>query len=269
MESWDFTTMALVSATLVAFICSYLGIFMVLRKITFVGIALAQLATAGIALSGLLSLPCTVGALITMLLGVSVFARDTGERKIPKEAIVGALYAMAGAAAILFTTFSPHSDADMLSLLFGNILGVTPTDIILIISTIIVVGGLHIAFSKEFLLVSFDPDMAQTLGYRTGFWNALFYLTLGVTIAVAIHAAGVLLVFGLLVFPPLTGLALSRRWGWACLISLVSALASVGSGVAASTHWDLPTGPTIIGIACLVWLLATLVGALPRRKVTA
>ncbi len=256
IESWDFATIAWVSATLVGILASYLGVFMVLRKVTFVGIAMAQLATAGIGLSGLLEWPLLAGATLTMVLGVGALAGAPERLRFPRESLIGATYAAAGAGAILFTTFAPHADADMLGLLFGNILGVTDSDIYAILVTLIVLGLVHLIFHKEFLLVAFDPEMAGTMGYNVRGWNMLFYLTLGLAIAVSIHSAGVLLVFSLLVFPPLTGLAISHRWGSVCWLSLLTAMVAVSSGSWASVHWDLPTGATISALCFALWLLA-------------
>lgn len=258
----DFTTMALGSGALVGLVCSYLGMFVVLRRIVFVGASLAQAASAGVALSALAHWPPALGAGLAILLGVGVFSHEPAHRRLPREAIVGAAWAAAGAAAVLFLAFAPHGETHMLDLLFGNILGVTPGDIAWLAGAFAVVAAIHVAFAKEFQLVAFDPEMARTLGYRVGAWNFLFFLTLGGAIAVAIRAAGVLLVFAMLVFPPMIGLLASRRWTGACLVSAGAALASVGLGVWASLHWDLPTGSAIVAVAFLGFLLASLLRSL-------
>ncbi len=258
----DFTTMALASGALVGLVCSYLGMFVVLRRIVFVGASLAQAASAGVALSALAHWPPALGAGLAILLGVGVFAHEPAHRRLPGEAIVGAAWAAAGAAAVLLLAFAPHGETHMLDLLFGNILGVTPGDIAFLAGAFAVVAAIHVAFAKEILLVAFDPEMARTLGYRVGAWNFLFFLTLGGAIAVAIRAAGVLLVFAMLVFPPMIGLVASRRWAAACLVSALSALASVGLGVWASLRWDLPTGSAIVAVAFLGFLLASLLRSL-------
>jgi len=258
----DFTSLALASGTLVGLLCSYLGMFVVLRRIVFVGASLAQVASAGVALSTFMAWPPAAGAALAILLGVGVFSHEPTHRRVPSESVVGAAYAAAGAAGVLLLAFAPHGEADMLDLLFGNILGVTPREIAFLAAAFGLVALVHGVFAKEFMLVSFDPEMAQTLGYRVAAWNGLFFLTLGASIAVAIHAAGVLLVFSMLVFPPLIGLVASRRWRWACLVSSASALVSVGLGVWASLRWDLPTGAAIVAVAFLGFLLASLLRSL-------
>ncbi|MGM9992982.1 MAG: metal ABC transporter permease [Candidatus Bruticola sp.] len=258
IDNLDFTSLALLSASLTALMTAYLGVLIVLRRITFVGVALAQLATAGIAMSGWLHLPCSLGAIILMLGGVTFFAKDH-RRGLPSEGLIGSAYVAAGAAAVLFIALSPHADSDMLSLLFGNVLAVTSTDIYLMIGALVFIAAMSLIFCKQFILASFDPMMAQALGYNVKFWNWLFYFTVGLAIAVAIHSAGALLVFAMLIVPPLTGLCLSCRWRWVCIASLLSALASVFLGVGLSVRYDLPTSASITAVACLFLVISMLI----------
>lgn len=258
LESLDFTTLALLSATLTALLTFYLGLLVLLRRLVFVGVTLSQLATAGIALSGLCHLPCQVGGILMMFLGVSCLAWESPHSKLPPEGAIGSWYVGAGALAVLGLALAPHSDSDLQGLLFGNILAVTNFDIYLMLGTLLVLALLNFFFYKEFWLTAFDPLMAQALGYKVRFWNWLFYLTVGLAIAVAIHSAGALLVFALLIVPPLIGLTLSRRW-WRCVVySLLSSLVSVGAGLALSLHWDLPSGATIVALACVLLILTRL-----------
>lgn len=257
IDSLDFTVLALIAASLVALMTSYLGVLVVLRRIAFVGATLAQLATAGIALSGLLEIPCNLGAVIMMLLGVGFFAQQENNRyRLPSEGLIGAAYVAAGAMAVLFMALAPHTDSDMLALLFGNILAVSARDIVMMSAVAILIAIINILFYRQFLLTAFDPMMAQAIGYRIKLWNWLFYITLGLGIAVAIHTAGVLLVFSMLVLPPLTGLTLSRRWHWAWILSTAASLAAVAGGVWLSVQKDLPTAASIIAVSCVIFAIA-------------
>ncbi|MBQ7501395.1 metal ABC transporter permease [bacterium] len=257
IDTLDFTVLAVIAASLVALMTSYLGVLVVLRRIAFVGATLAQLATAGIAMAGLLEIPCNLGAIIMMLLGVGYFAQQENNRyRLPSEGMIGAAYVAAGAMAVLFMALAPHTDSDMLALLFGNILAVSAQDILLMASALVLITVVNILFYKQFMLTAFDPMMAQAIGYKVKFWNWLFYITLGLAIAVAIHTAGVLLVFSMLVLPPLTALTLSRRWGLVWIYSTVSSLAAVAGGVWLSIQKDLPTAASIIAVSCSLFIIA-------------
>ena len=258
IDSLDFTVLALIAAALVSLMTSYIGVTVVLRRMAFAGAALAQLATAGIALSGLLGISCSLGAVLLMLLGVGFFAQQDTRQKLPSEGLIGAGYVAAGAMAVLFMALAPHTDSDMLGLLFGNILAVSSRDLLLMLAVLLAVTLVNGLFCKQFLLIAFDPLMAQALGYRVKLWNWLFYLSLGVAIAVAIHTAGVLLVFSMLVLPPLTGLAWSKKWTAVWAVSMLSSLAAAGGGVWLSASRDLPTGASIIAVSCFLFLLSLL-----------
>lgn len=257
-DNLDFTVLAFLAATLVSLMTSYIGVMVVLRRMAFVGATLAQLATAGIALSGLLEIPCNAGAVVMMLLGVGFFAQQDTRQHLPSEGLIGAGYVAAGALAVLFMALAPHTDSDMLGLLFGNILAVSAQDLLLMLAALLLVTAVNALFCKQFLLIAFDPMMAQALGFKVKLWNWLFYLSLGLAIAVAIHTAGVLLVFSMLVLPPLTGLALSQKWTAVWAISVLSSLLAAGGGVWLSASQDLPTGASIIAVSCGLFGLALL-----------
>lgn len=254
----SFVSTAVVASLLVGLVMAYLGLFVVLRRMVFVGASLAQLGSAGVALSMLVGWPIQVGAGLLTLGGVLYFA--TGERRsIPADASVGVSYAAAGAAGVLLMSFVPHGEADMMSLLFGNILGVAPEEVVVMAAVFAGVLLVHGLLAREFVLTSFDPVTARTLGYRVGLWNLALFLSLGAAITVGIRFAGVLLVFSFLVFPPLIGLLLGRRWWSSALLSVGSACLASGAGVWASVTWDLPTSAAIVAVSFGLYLLASLI----------
>lgn len=255
IDGLDFTVLALTAASLAALMTSYLGVLVVLRRITFVGAALSQLAAAGVALSGLAEIPCTLGAVLMMVAGVGFFAQDC-RRILPEDGLIGSSYAAAGAMAVLFIALAPHADSDMLGLMFGNILTAGSSDICMMAAVLLLIVILSTVFSKQFLLTAFDPMMAQAMGFNVKFWNWVFYLTIGTAIATAIHSAGALLVFSMLSVPPLTALCLSRRWNAVCLLSVLSALTAVFAGTYLSINFDLPAGASIVAVSCVLFLAA-------------
>ncbi len=257
----SFVSTAVTASLLVGLVMAYLGLFVVLRRMVFVGASLAQLGSAGVALALLLDWPIQVGAGLCTLAGVIYFSM--GERRnIPADASVGVTYAAAGAAGVLLMSFVPHGEADMMSLLFGNILGVAPEEVYVMAGVFAAVLLLHGLLCKEFVLTSFDPTTARTLGYKVSLWNLALFLALGAAITVGIRFAGVLLVFSFLVFPPLIGLQLAKRWWSAAALSVGSACVASGAGVWASVTWDLPTSAAIVAVTFALYLAASLVAKL-------
>lgn len=275
--SQGFVQDALKAALIVAVMCSFLGVFVVLKRIVFVGAALAEVSALGAALAFFPAVVTaleplathvpmlagehyehtvpTVFAFILMLVAVAFFSQQSLGRRLPREAIIGA--AFAGAAGLTTLVLSKNASASehAMDALNGNILGVLPADIQLLMIAGVFVALVQALFYKEFVLVAFDPEVARTLGFRSGLWELLWYLTLGVMISVSIHVAGTVLVFAYLVLPPITALLLSRRLGVVFLLSVLFAVISTFAGILVSTSpIDLPSSPTIVG--CMVALYA-------------
>ena len=259
---------ALYGALVIALACSVLGVYVVLRRIVFVGAALAQLSSAGIALGmflyglgigGELTHHPVAMALIVTIAGAMFFGVGGGGRGgVPPDAVIGVTYVVAAAAGILLIAKAQVGEAHDI-FLQGNILGITTSDTVeLLVVCIPVVIALFV-FQKELLFTSFDPETARTLGYRVTLWDLAFYLVLGVVISVSMQFAGVLLVFNFLVLPAVTGLLLARTMGGTFLVSLGAALLAAVVGFALSIPFDLPTGPAMITVSGALVVLAWLV----------
>ena len=256
---------ALYGALLIALACSVLGVYVVLRRIVFVGAALAQLSSAGIALGtflygmgigGELTHHPVAMALIVTIAGAMFFGVGGGGRAgVPPDAVIGVTYAVAAATGILLVAKSRVGEAHDL-FLQGNILGITNTDTLVLLAVAVPVLLVHFVFYKEFLFVSFDRETARTLGYNVRFWNLLLYLTLGVVIAYAMQFAGVMLVFNFLVLPAVTGLLLARSMAGIFGVAIGSALVAALFGFSLSVPFDLPSGPAIIAVSGILALLA-------------
>ncbi|MBA2708087.1 MAG: metal ABC transporter permease [Gemmatimonadaceae bacterium] len=264
---------ALYGTVVIALACSVLGVYVVLRRIVFVGAALAELSSAGIALAlwlagqgialGLSTHPIAL-SLVATIAGVLFFGSGSGRGHVPPDATIGVTYAVAGAAGILLISKAAHGEAHDL-FLQGNILGITRTDTLVLLAVAIPVLLVHAAFYKEFLFVSFDRETARTLGFLVGFWNLFLYVTLGLVIAFAMQFAGVMLVFNFLVLPAVTGLLISRSMGGPFAWSIAAALIAAVVGFSVSVPLDLPSGPAIIAVSGLIALVGFGVRLAQRR----
>lgn len=263
---------ALYGSLIIAVTCALLGVYVVLRRIVFVGAALAQISSAGIALAywlagngiatGLAAHPEALSLAAT--LASVVFFSQTSRGAVPPDARIGVWYAIAASAGILLIAKAAVGEAHDI-FLQGNILGITKSDTIeLLIASVPVVAG-QLLFQKELLFTSFDRETARTLGYRVGLWDLGFYLVLGFVISISMQFAGVLLVFNFLVLPAVTGLLLARGMAGTFLVSTVAAVVSAVTGFALSIPFDLPTGPTMIAVSGVLVILAWLIRRMQRR----
>ena len=274
MFQQTFMLNVLFGTMVVAAICSYLGVFIVLRRAVFVGAALAQVSSLGVALalfaSGAIDawwgvhvhLAPQPVALVLTLVAATLMAVQHKETRLPRETTIGVVYAAAAALAILVVALSTHAESEVLNLMFGNVLAIGFPEVLLLSGVACCVALIHWTFFKEFLFVSFDPDMAIALGLSGRMWNVLLFLTVGMTISLAIRAAGALVVFNFLVLPAATALLLRGSLRRTFVIAIVVGLGSSLAGITLSYVADLPSGPTIVAVSAL--LLAS-VALLPRR----
>ena len=255
---------ALYGALVIAVACSALGVYVVLRRIVFVGAALAELSSAGLALGlwlagmgaavRLTTHPVALSVVVT-LSGALFFSLSGVRSRVPADATIGVAYAVAAALGILLISKAKTGEAHDI-FLQGNILGITRSDTTVLLAVAIPVLLVHVVFFKEFLFVSFDRETARTLGYNVVFWNLLLYLTLGLVIAFAMQFAGVMLVFNFLVLPAVSGLLLSRSMAGMFALSVASGLLAALIGFALSVPFDLPSGPAIIAVSGAIVLVA-------------
>jgi ABC-type Mn2+/Zn2+ transport system permease subunit len=253
MLSQSFIRYAAIASVLAGGVSAYLGVYVLLRRIVFVGIALAQIATLGVAVGHLLGLHQAEAAFGLSLVGVTFFALHR-QGRIPRESAIGVAYAGASAFTILCVSKNPFGEMDVLSLVFGNVLGVTESQIWVLSALAAGVVLLHRLFYKELLFTAFDADMAETMGYRVGAWEFFFYLVLGVAFSLSVSVAGVLVIFSYLVIPATAALVLDVGMSATFAVAVAIAVVAGAGGVLASYQWDLPTGPTIV--AALTALLA-------------
>lgn len=252
-------------------ILGYLGIHVLRREVIFVDLALAQIAALGTVVAVLVghevaSPAALVYSLGATVIGAAVFSLSrTRRERVPQEAIIGISYVVAAAAAILLADRAPEGAEHIKELLAGAIVWVTWPTAGRVAAVCAVVGALHWAFRRRFILISEDPAEAERRGWGLRRWDFLFYLLFGVVITLAVSVAGVLMVFAYLVAPAILALSMARRWSHRLLIAWgVGALASV-AGLAASYLWDAPSGPAIVCVLGLMLVLYVIVrGLLPR-----
>jgi zinc/manganese transport system permease protein len=193
-------------------------------------------------------------------LGAAVFAltRTTTRGAVPQEAIIGIVYVMASAAAILVADRTPRGGEAIKDILVGSLLWVTWPTIARLAAVYALIGIFHWVLRRRFLTISFEPEIALARGWRIRWWDFLFYLSFGIVITFSVPIAGVLLVFSFLVVPAAVAFQFTRRQGTLALISWLAGALASSIGLWVSFHYDLPTGPVIVCVFGLVLLAAYL-----------
>jgi zinc/manganese transport system permease protein len=200
-------------------------------------------------------------ALGCTLLGAVVltFTRSR-ERHVSQEAVIGVIYAVSAAAAVLLADRAPHGAEHVRTMLVGNILAVRPGEVARVAGLYAAIGLVHWLCRKPLLLISTDPAAAFRQGWRVRWWDLLFYGTFGLVVASSVRVGGVLLVFSYLIVPALAGIALGGSIGSRLVIGWVFGAAVSVLGIAASATFDLPTGASVVCafgvVLAALWALA-------------
>lgn len=246
---------------LVGLACPLVGVYLVLRRLVFMGVALPQVSSCGIAFAFALHawgfVPHTEGSehslafagsslfTLTAILMLTVLERRA---RGMIEGVIGTVYVLAGAWGILLLVKNPYGEHGLLDRLKGEIIAISNGELMGTGLAFVVVVATLWLFQKEFLLVSFDRDMATTLRKNVLFWDGLLFGLIGVTISMSVLSVGPLVTFGFLLVPPLTAHLFARTMRqFALLASLLGGL-SAFAGFWIAYRFDLPVGATDVAL---------------------
>ena len=271
MSALDLMLPPFVACMILVTLHSYLGLHVIAREVIFVDLSLAQMAALGTT-TGLLvgvnpgSSTAQFFALGATVMGAAIFAatRPHGRSSVPQEAIIGIVYVVASAAALLVADKAPRGADAIKDVLVGTILWVTWPTIVRLAVAYAVLGVALFVLRKRFEVISFEPERAAANGWNIRWWDFWFYLLFGIVITFSVPLGCVLLVFSFLVVPAVTAFLFTRRPALLTVIAWSTGAVASALGLALSYSYDLPTGPTIVCSYGLVLVLAALV----RRLVT-
>lgn len=246
---------------------AYLGLHVVERGVIFVDLSLAQVAALGATIAFLngFDLHGTGAYFFSLgftLLGAALFALSRSRRsRIPQEAFIGIVYAVSAAAAILIMDRLPEGAEHIKHILVGNLLAVTPAEVVKMALLYSGIGLLHWFWRKPFMAISTDPEEARRLGYRVRLWDFLFYGTFGFVVTSSVAIAGVLLVFTYLIVPSVTAMLFARRVSTRLAVAWTMGVLASVLGMYGSYSLDAPTGASIV---CVFGLLFAAAGVMRR-----
>lgn len=248
--SYPFIQQALIGCVASGVALSVVGVFVVLKRMVFLSVSLAQVATAGAALALYLGFePAgwqTLATAVAATLAWSLFLGLTsGRSRVPDEALLAFTFALGGSGAILLLAKHAAGEAHMLTLIFGNVLFVTPWQNLLLSllagATLVWLSGYH----GRLQLAFFDPDFARSRGLSPRRLEIAFHLVVGLLVALSVVVIGVLLIFSFMVLPATIALLLLGRYRQTFVASALVSLCASFVGVVLSFQLDLPTAATV------------------------
>jgi zinc/manganese transport system permease protein len=271
-EAFSIMFWPLMACLLLPGILVYYGLHIVRREIIFVDLALAQMAALGICVSLLLrhepnDWQTYAWSLGFTFVGAAIFTwTRRQDHRVPQEALIGIVYVVSAAAAVLLLSQSAEGDEELKRTLVGDILLVGKHEVLLAFALYVVIGLIHFVFRKAFLMISFEPERAAAAGVSVRGWDFLFYALFGFVVTSFVRVGGVLMIFSYLIVPAVCANLLAGSLRIRMLIGwLVATLASIG-GLYGSFKLDLPTGAAIVCALGLALILAAVAGPFVTRR---
>lgn len=252
----EFMRNALLAGILVSVLCAFVGTWVVLRGLAFVGDALAHGVLPGIAVALLVGVPTFAGAAVgalVMMGGVTVVRRRT---RLSADTAVGLLFVGMLALGVIITSRSSSFSGDITRILFGEILGVGREQLAWTALVVVVVAVVSFLFRRPFQLLCIDNDLAETSGFDARRYDTLMMTLIGLVVVASFQTVGALLVFGMLVAPSATAALFTRRIGTMMLVAALLGSLSTWVGLLVSYEADLAAGASVVATSVAFFLVS-------------
>ncbi|WP_091495616.1 metal ABC transporter permease [Amphibacillus marinus] len=254
---YEFLQRALLTSIMVGIICGVIGCFIILRGMSLMGDAISHAVLPGVALSYLLGINIFYGAVITGMLTAIGIGFINQNSRIKSDTSIGIMFSFAFAVGIIFITLL-QSSSDLYHILFGNVLAVPKSELLMTLMVMIIVLLLVYLFFKELLITSFDPTMAAAYGLPNRLIHYLLMTLLTMSTVASLQTVGIVLVVAMLITPAATAYLLTNKLSIMLFLSAGVGIISSVIGLYFSFSYNLASGPTIVVVASILFALAFL-----------
>ncbi|MBN1233127.1 MAG: metal ABC transporter permease [Candidatus Coatesbacteria bacterium] len=265
--TYPFMQRAFISGTIIGLLCSIIGIYIVMRGLSFIGAGISHASFGGVALGFLLKINPIITAAIFCILTAWGITIVSGKEKLKEDTAIGIFFATTMALGILFIGLTGNYNVDLFGYLFGSILSVGAFDLYISILLGLLILLLIVMFFKEFLFISFDPEGAEVSGLPVSFLRYLLLTLIALTIVLSMKIVGIILVSALLVIPAASAYQIAKGIRSLFIWSGIFCFFAVYCGLFLSYIFDTPSGATIVILSAIVFFLILLVkSAIKIRK---
>lgn len=256
---YAFMQRSLIVAIIVGIICAVVGSYLMVQRLALLGDAISHSVLPGLAIAFILEINIFIGAFVAGLISTVCINIIRNNSKIKEDAAMGIVFSAFFALGItLITVVQKENKIDLNHFLFGNILGVSFTEVRDTIIIAVFVLLIVFLFYKELLFYTFDKLGAESVGLPVKWLDTGLMILIGLTIIASLKAVGVILVLSLLITPPSTAYLLVDRLHQVMLIGVLIGIISSISGMYLSYYFNLPSGPAIVLVATGLFILSFL-----------
>lgn len=250
-----FVQRAIISGIAVSLVCALVSVFVVLRKMSFIGAGISHSAFGGVAIGFVTGINPMVTAMIYCL-AVAVGIDFIGRRaRVSADTAIGVFFASSMALGIVLIGISHRYNADLFGYLFGSILAISEAEVWITVTMTVAVAAFILLFLKELFMSAYNEELAKVQGLPVRVLNLLFLAALSLAVVVSIRVVGIVLVSALLVIPGATARLLSNSPFSMVAVSCAAGLLSTLAGLALSLEFDLPPGGAIVLTATVMFFL--------------
>lgn len=253
---YAFMQRAFIAGLMVAIICSAIGTFIVLKRLSMIGDGLAHIALGGIALGLFFNVYPVLAALIFSIVSALGINR-LRKAKIHGDVAIAIFFSAGLAVAVVLLSLANGFNVDLFGYLFGSILTVSEMDLQMVLLLGILTAGIILLFYKELVYLTFDEESARVSGISVDVLNNVLVVLTAITVVISIKIVGILLVSSLLVVPVATSLLISKNFRGTMLLSMAFAILSVVIGLTGSYYFNIATGGAIV-IVSIVFFVAVM-----------
>jgi len=257
--TYGFMQRALITGIAIAVICSLVGLFLVLRRYSLFGDALAHMAFGGIAVGLFLNVYPLWSAFVVSILSALGITKLRKTTKISGDAAVAVLLSSGLAVGVLLVSASKGFTVDLFSFLFGSILLTSMEDTLLITGISAGIVATVIMLRKQLLYITFDEEQAKVSGLPIDKLNYVFMILASVTVITSMRLVGILLISALIVLPNVTSMMIGKGFKKTVIISISLSVAAVVSGIIISYYLNLAPSGTIVMVSVSIFLGTLLV----------
>ncbi len=262
---YEFMQRAFVAALVVGTLCSTIGTYVVLRRLSFIGDGLSHASFAWIVVAYLRGMDYYLGAAIVTVLTALGIGYVNRRARVSLDTAIGVLFTGAFALGVFLMSRLPNYSVDLQGYLFGNILAVSRNDLTMILALALAVAVSLALLYRPLLYTSFDPVVAEASGIRAGFVEYALLVLLALTIIISLESVGIVLVAALLVTPA-AAYQLTRRFARMLVLSAIIGSGCSVLGLYASYYLHSASGATIVLLATLAFFASMGIGRLRGRQ---
>ena len=265
MPTYPFMQRAFLAGILISVCASLLGVSLVLKRYSMIGDGLSHVGFGALAAASALHLAPLAVAVPVVILAAFVLLRLSENGKLKGDAAVAMFSTGALAAGVMIVSVTTGMNADLNSYLFGSILAMSRSDVVLSVALAAAVLILYLVFYNQLFAVTFDPVFARATGVRTGFFNSLLAVLTAVTVVLGMRMMGALLISSLIIFPALTAMRVCRRYRTVILVSALLSVSGFALGMTVSFLFATPAGASIVVVDILFYCIFAALGAVRSR----